>query len=144
MIALGYKSIDPNMKLQVMKHYYSCSNISETADKFGISRNSVYEWTCFADEVLLRAFAQKKPGKRTATAEEQVSTLKKQLREMLDVYHKISQDSLPTVADMVCSQCGSTDLCRNGKVVTKQHGIRQRWLCRRCSVSIYVDLKKTP
>ena len=141
---MGYKSINPATKLDVVKYYYSCSNISETSTKFGISRNAVYEWSRFADEVLLRGFAEKTPGKRTATPEEEATILRKQLKELLDVHHKFSQDAQRPSPAVVCSQCGSTELCRNGKVLTKRHGIRQRWLCRRCAVSIYVDVKKTP
>lgn len=144
LMAMAYKSIDPVLKMETVKHYYSCSKISKTSMKYGISRNSVYEWSRYADEVLLKAFREKTPGKRTATLEEQVSTLKEQIRYLLEAYHKISQGFPPQPKPVICSTCGSTELCRNGKVMTKCHGIRQRWICRRCSVSIYVDLKKTP
>lgn len=143
-MAMAYKSIDPSLKVKIIKQYYSFQNISKISMKYAVSRNSIYEWCRFADEIMLKAFREKTPGKRTASLEEQVSTLREQIQYLLNKYHKISQDFPPRAKAVICSKCGSTELCKNGKVVTKRHGIRQRWICRKCSVSIYVDVKKTP
>lgn len=89
-------------------------------------------------------FRRAKPGKRTATAEQENELLQAQLHELLDVCRNLSQDRPTPVHPPTlswCDRCKQTSLVRNGRVRTKQYGLRQRLLCRNCGRDLYVDLK---
>lgn len=134
---MAYKTIDPELKLQVVKDHWSTGNVSKTADKYGVSRNVVYNWTELAQQAIREIFQKTTPGRRTVSLEEENRHLKSQLQEVLNTYYKISQEepSKPVIEPMVveCPDCHSDEICKNGKVYTKTHGLRQRFLCRSCS-----------
>lgn len=142
---MPFKKIAPTFKVKAIKHYWIHNNVSLTARKFNISRNAVYNWSTLAEQTLKETFKYTTPGKRTKTPKEQISILKEQIKELLKEYHKLSQnvkDQVRAKEPVLCTQCGSDMLVKNGKVLTKKDGFRQRFLCRSCSFSIYVDIKK--
>lgn len=145
---MAYKTIDPELKLHVVKDFWSTGNVSKTADKYGISRNAVYDWTKLAEQTIQEAFQKTTPGRHTVSLEEENKHLRSQIQELLDIYHKLSQDrtSEPIIEPMMveCPDCHSDEICKNGKVYTRIHGLRQRFLCKRCSLSVYVEVKKNP
>jgi uncharacterized protein YjcR len=140
---MSYVLITPATKAAAVKHFWQTGNLRGTANKFGVSRNSIYEWVRIAEGNLEQAFRASTPGKRTATLAEQNAKLQAQLDEVLDMYHKISQRPAPTMSLARCPRCQGTKLLRNGRVRTKRHGFLQRLWCRACNVSVYVDVKKT-
>ncbi|HKU23933.1 MAG TPA: transposase [Candidatus Sulfotelmatobacter sp.] len=140
---MSYVSIAPATKTAAVKHYWQTGNLQGTANKFGVSRNAIYEWVRIAEGNLEQAFRASTPGKRTATLAEQNAKLRAQLDEVLDIYHRISQRPRPTRSLARCPRCQGTKLLRNGRIRTKREGLLQRLWCRACNVSVYIDLKKT-
>jgi len=140
---MSYVSIAPATKAAAVKHYWQTGNLQGTANKFGVSRNAIYEWVRIAECNLEQAFLASTPGKRTATLAEQNAKLQAQLNDVLDKYHMISQSPSPSMSLSRCPRCHGTKLLRNGRVRSKRDGLLQRLWCRACNVSVYVDLKKT-
>jgi transposase-like protein len=142
---MAYVPIDASQKAAAVKRYWRTNNLQRTAREFRVSRSTLYEWIRLAEANLEVAFQASKPGRRTATPEEERDTLRVQLRDVLDVYHKSSQAGPGPLPEAVarCPQCGRTPLVRNGRVDTKRHGLRQRLWCRDCRRSVYVEVKKT-
>jgi transposase-like protein len=141
---MSYVRLDAATKMTAVKQYWRTRSLKKCAEEFGVSRNALYAWVRLAEENLERIFEASRPGKRTATLAEQNQKLQAQLDDVLDAYHKISHPppSLPAALAR-CSRCHATSLLRNGRVRTKRHGLRQRLWCRKCDVSVYVDVKKT-
>jgi transposase-like protein len=145
---MAYKIIDSGLKLHVVKNFWLSNNVSKTADKYGVSRNAVYDWTKLAEQAIQKAFQKTTPGRRTISLEEENKHLRSQIQELLNIYHELSQDRSsesiiePMIAE--CPTCHSSEVCKNGKVYTKRDGLRQRFLCRRCLFSVYVEIKKKP
>lgn len=142
---MSYVSIDPSTKIAAVKRYWQSNNVQQTAQEFQISRSTLYEWVRLAEAQLEAVFEEAKPGKRTTTLEEENERLHTQVHELLDAYHNRSQDELPVPSATLawCEHCEQASLVRNGRVRTKQHGLRQRLLCRQCGRHVYVDVKKT-
>ena len=140
---MSYIHIDPATKMKAVKHFWQTGNLKKSAEKFSISRKALYAWVRLAEESLETIFEASTPGKRTATLAEQNQKPQTQLDEVLHAYHKVSPRPALSVELASCPRCRSTTLLRNGRVNTKRHGWRQRLWCRKCDVSLYVDLKKT-
>ena len=140
---MSYVFIDPTTKVAAVRRYWKTNNLKQTAEEFGVSRSTLYEWIQLVEAELEDVFRQSTPGKRTITLEEENQKLRNQLQDVLQAYHKSSQSSVSPTVPPLCPQCGSRDCVRNGKVHTKLHGIRQRYLCRNCGASAYVEVKKT-
>src|SRR5215467_6326774 len=140
---MSYVSITPATKTAAVKHYWQTGNLQGTAAKFGVSRNAVYQWVQIAEQNLEQAFAASTPGKRTATLAEQNAKLQAQLNDVLHVYHSISQRPVPAPSLARCPRCHGTKLPRHGRIRTTRDGLLQRFWCRACNVSVYVDIKKT-
>lgn len=140
---MSYVAIDSSTKIAAIRRYWQCNNLKKTAEEFGISRGTLYEWIRVAEAELDQVFRQCTPGKRTTSLKEENEKLRSQLRDVLDVYHNSSPDDLPAPAVSLCTGCGGTDCVRNGRVQTQRHGLRQRYLCRGCGASFYVEVKKT-
>ena len=131
--------VDSSTKAAAVKHYWQTGSLKGTADKFGVSRNAVYDWVRIAELNVEQAFRASTPGKKTATLSEQNQRLQAQLDDVLGRYHKISQSSTGPAVCARCPRCHRTNLLRNGRVRTKRDGLRQRLWCRTCNVSLYVD-----
>ena len=131
--------VDSSTKAAAVKHYWQTGSLKGTADKFGVSRNAVYDWVRIAELNVEQAFRASTPGKKTATLSEQNQRLQAQLDDVLGRYHKISQSSIGPAVCARCPRCHRTNLLRNGRVRTKRDGLRQRLWCRTCNVSVYVD-----
>lgn len=141
---MSYLAINASVKVAAVKRYWETNNLQQTAKEFSVSRPTLYEWVRVAEANLEKIFEQMTPGKRTATPEEENQQLRSQLREVLNIYHQISQRPTPLAETLArCPQCGGSDWLRNGRVHTKAHGVRQRLLCLRCRRSVYVEVKKT-
>ncbi len=141
---MSYLAINPSVKVAAVKRYWKTNNLQQTAKEFGVSRTALYEWVRVAEAHLGQIFEQLKPGKRTATVQDENQKLRNQLQDVLEEYHKLSRRPAPLPEALArCPQCRGSDWLRNGRVHTKQHGVRQRLLCRRCRSSVYVEVKKT-
>jgi transposase-like protein len=140
---MSYVHIDPAAKMKAVKHFWQTGNLKKSAEKFDISRKALYAWVRLAEESWEAIFEASTPSKRTATLTEQNQKLQTQLDEVLHAYHKVSPRPPLSLQLACCPRCRSTALLRNGRVKTKRHGWRQRLWCRKCDVSLYVDLKKT-
>jgi len=144
---MAYRTIDVFLKLEVVKKSWTTSNISETARQYDISRDAIYRWSNLAEAAILEAFQKATPGKRSVSLKDQNEILIEQIQKLFDDYHKLSQerDTITPIKrePVCCPDCSSMNLSKNGKVLTKKHGLRQRFICRHCFISIYVELKKT-
>lgn len=140
---MSYVFIDSSTKLAAVRRFWQSNNLKKTAEEFGVSRGTLYDWIRIAETELDEAFRQSSPGKRAVGLEEENQKLRSQLREVLDAYHNSSQTPPAVQPPCLCSHCGGGDCVRNGRVHTKRHGLRQRFLCRNCGASSYVDLEKT-
>lgn len=143
---MAYRMIDPELKFRVVKDYWATNNVRKTAKNNGVSRDVVYTWSKLAENAMRETFKKTTPGRRGVDLETENKNLRVQLQELSNVYHKISQGKLPDTEPppfvVECPECHSHSIPKNGKVYTKTHGLRQRFLCRSCSISIYIDLKK--
>lgn len=143
---MAYRKINSEFKLEVVKEYWSTSNVSQTARKYAVSRDVVYEWSDFAQKAILESFANSTPGKRTVSLVEETKKLREQLTELSNAYRRLSQKlgeaTFPSEVVSKCQKCNSENIWKNGKVYTKSYGLRQRISCRVCSFSVYVAIKK--
>ncbi len=144
---MAYRKINSEFKLEVVKEYWSTSNVSQTAREYAVSRDVVYEWSDFAQKAILESFANSTPGKRTVNLVEENRKLREQLTELSNAYRRLSQKlgeaTFPSEVVSNCRKCNSENIWKNGKVYTKSYGLRQRISCRVCSFSVYIAIKKT-
>jgi transposase-like protein len=112
---MSYVPITPATKTAAVKHYWQTGNLKGTADKFGVSRNTLYEWMRIAELNLEQAFRAFTPGRRTASLAEQNEKLQTQLNDVLDKYHTKSQNPLPAPSLARCPSCQGTKLLRTGE-----------------------------
>ena len=82
---MAFAHIDPATKVAAVKHYWLTGNLKGTAEKFRVSRNSIYDWILVAEQHLENAFATTTPGRRTATPAEQNQKLQSQLDVVLEI-----------------------------------------------------------
>jgi hypothetical protein len=144
---MAYKVIDAQKKLETVKKYWADGNISNLSKETGASRATIYSWIAVAEEAVRNSFSSTRPGPRSKNLQEQNEALRAKLHELYNNYHKVSQTNATAIAvdatpPQVCSACGSTQVHKNGTVPSQRHGIRQRYSCRQCSLSIYVVFKK--
>jgi hypothetical protein len=144
---MAYKVIDARKKLDAVKKYWADGNIAQISRETGASRATIYSWIALADEAMLNGLKDTRPGPRSKDLREENEALKAKLQDMYNDYHKPSHASatamaVPATPPQVCSACGSTQVRKNGTIPSKQKGMRQRYSCRQCSLSIYVVLKK--
>src|SRR4029077_12873350 len=95
---MSFFSIPPATKSAAVKHYWKTGNLRGTANKFGVSRNAIYEWLRSAESNWKQPFRASFPGKKPATLAEQNATLRAQLDDVLDIYHNISQPPLSAIS----------------------------------------------
>src|ERR1700730_4070827 len=74
--------VDSSTKAAAVKHYWQTGSLKGTADKFGVSRNAVYDWVRIAELNVEQAFRASTPGKKTATLSEQNHRLQAQLDDV--------------------------------------------------------------
>jgi transposase-like protein len=141
---MSFVHISPSTKLAAVKLYWQTGNVKKCAERFGVSRNTIYDWVRLAEQRLESMFLESTPGKRAPSVDSRNQALQSQLDHVLDAYHNLSQRPRPLPQNLArCPKCHSTALLRNGRVRSKHHGLLQRLWCRQCDVSVYVDLKKT-
>ncbi len=133
----------PEEKWSAVKKVLGGDDVAEVARSTGVSRPTIYHWLNVAEQAALAAFARDTPGRPSVASGEEAIYFSEQLQHVLSEYHKITAPSQRTPGPPTCPKCHSVRILRNGKVETKAYGLRQRFWCRRCSISIYVDLKKT-
>jgi len=137
-----YKEIKELTKMEVLKEFWRCGNLSMVANKYGVNRASIYKWKEIAEKSMLENLKELTPGKRHVTVEQQNNKLKEQVKNLLDILHKERKEIFMPV--VFCPECKSDKVRKNGKVITREKGLRQRYICNKCSASIYVALKKLP
>lgn len=140
---MAYKNIDATFKLEVVQTLWSGMNYTQVSDKYDIPRATIYRWEQTAKEAIVHAFEHKTPGKKITDVEEENQRLKEQIQALYHAKHKTAQERLAAPTPVICSKCGSSHIKKNGTVLTKKDGLRQRYSCTACSWSIYVDVKKT-
>jgi len=141
---MSYRKIDSELKFTVIQSLWSGSSYSELSKEYNIPRATLYLWEQTAKEAIISAFDAKTPGKRTLDLEAENTVLKEQLRSMYHDKHNTAQDELTEPKPVICDHCGSSHIKKNGTVLTKKDGLRQRYSCQACSLSIYIMVKKTP
>lgn len=143
---MAYDDISTETKIRAVKEAWRTDNISRTADKFDVSRDSIYYWIEIAEEALEERFKASTPGRKDVSLAEENEILREQLQMLSEAYHKVARefDSVDPLSQppAFCPECGSNNIRKNGKVHTKSHGLRQRYTCGECSHSVYRALKK--
>ena len=143
---MAYDDISTETKIRAVKEAWRTDNISRTADKFDVSRDSIYYWIEIAEEALEERFKASTPGRKDVSLAEENEILREQLQMLSEAYHKIARefDSVDPLSQppAFCPECGSNNIRKNGKVHTKSPGLRQRYTCGECSHSVYRALKK--
>lgn len=141
---MAFRKVDSTFKLDVVKALWSGITYTQLSEKHGIPRSTIYQWEQTAKDAVIHAFENKTPGKRTIDLKEENHNLKEQLQFMYHVKHKPAQDGVESAfsepAPIVCSKCRSSHIKKNGTVLTKNDGLRQRYSCTTCSLSIYLDV----
>lgn len=144
---MSFRKIDADFKLNVVKALWGGASYTQLSDKYGIPRHTIYKWEQTAKGAIIDAFQAKTPGKRTIDLKDENQKLKEQLLAMYHDKHKTAQDiaesPISESTPIICSKCGSSHIKKNGTVLTKTDGLRQRYSCLDCSLSIYLELKKT-
>jgi predicted RNA-binding Zn-ribbon protein involved in translation (DUF1610 family) len=144
---MAYKAIDAQVKVEAIKQYWATGNVSQVARTTGSSRATIYSWIALAENALMEAFQQTRPGVRGKSLQEENRALRTELKELYHKYHKLSSSRPSRIDDgrapRLCPTCGSAQIRKNGTVPFKRRGICQRYTCRQCSGSVYVVVKKT-
>lgn len=138
---MAYIKRDPEFKWGIVFSLWKGKTYSQLSQENKIPRATIYRWEIIAKDAALQAFEKATPGKKTTDLEEE----NKKLREQLSImYHDKHSEVQETPEPLVCSHCGSSHIKKNGTVLTKRDGLRQRYTCLACSTSVYLDVKKTP
>lgn len=138
---MAYIKRDPNFKWDIVLSLWKGKTYSQLSQDNKIPRATIYRWERIAKEATLQAFANTTPGKKTVDPEEENKKLREQLSTM---YHSKHGETQETAEPLVCGHCNSSHIKKNGTVLTKRDGLRQRYTCAACSLSVYLDVKKTP
>jgi hypothetical protein len=145
---MAFRKVESAFKLDVIKALWGGMNYTQLSDKHSIPRSTIYQWEQTAKDAIIDAFENKTPGKRTIDLKEENHKLKEQLQYLYHLTHKVAQDGIESAfsepAPLICEKCGSSHIKKNGTVLTKRDGLRQRYSCTTCSLSIYLEVKKTP
>ena len=143
---MAYDNISPETKIKTVKEAWITDNISQTADKFDVSRDSIYHWIKLTEKAMQERFESSTPGRKGVSPAEENKILREQVQRLSKAYHKVAQklDSADPLSQppAICPECGSQNIRKNGKVHTKSHGLRQRFTCGSCSHSVYRSLKR--
>jgi len=140
---MAYRKVDSEFKYNIIKDLWSGLNYTQLSKKHRIPRATIYNWEQTARDAIINAFNTKTPGKRTVNLKEENQKLKDQLLILYHDKHKAAQnDSIDKQPLLICTKCGSSHLKKNGTVFTKTDGLRQRYHCVECSLSIYIEIKK--
>lgn len=87
------KRYSPEEKLQVYKEYQRSQNKSAVARKFGINRSYLIEIIAECDQVLLKHFDQKKPGRKKADQPENMAQALGQIETITSENRKLAKDN---------------------------------------------------
>lgn len=140
---MAFKNIDSSLKLNILLALWGGQSYSQLSEKHNIPRATIYKWEQTAKDAIIDIFDSKKPGKKSVDLKEQNNILKNQLRQLYQDKHNLAQKSVSDSTPVICSKCGSSHIKKNGIVLTKKDGLKQRYSCCQCSLSIYFELKKT-
>ena len=140
---MAYKKIESSFKLDIVLALWGGQSYSQLSKKHNIPRATIYKWEQTAKNAIINTFESKSPGKRTVDLKNENEKLKEQLHQLYQDRHNLTQKSISDSAPVICSKCGSSHIKKNGIVLTKKDGLKQRYSCCRCSVSIYFKVKKT-
>jgi len=140
---MAFKKIESSLKLNIILALWGGQNYSQLSKKHNIPRATIYKWEQTAKDAIINTFDSKTPGKRTVDLKEQNIKLRDQLHQLYQDKHNIAQKSISGSTPVICSKCGSSHIKKNGIVLTKKDGLKQRYSCCHCSLSIYFEVKKT-
>lgn len=140
---MAFKKIESTLKLEIVLSLWGGQSYSQLSKKHNIPRATIYKWEQTAKDAIINVFDSKTPGKRSVDLKEENNTLKHQLHQLYHDKHNAAQKQLPGSIPVICSHCGSSHIKKNGTVLTKKDGLKQRFSCSHCSLSIYLEVKKT-
>ena len=140
---MAFKKIKSSLKLDILLALWNGQNYSQLSKKHNIPRATIYKWEQTAKDAIIDTFDSKTPGKRTVNLKEENNKLKEQLHRLYQDKHNLAQKSVSDSIPVVCSKCGSSHIKKNGVVLTQKDGLKQRYSCCHCSLSIYFEVKKT-
>jgi transposase-like protein len=142
-IKMAFKKIESSLKLDIILALWGGQSYSQLSKKHNIPRATIYKWEQTAKDAIINVFDSKKPGKRMIDLQEENNILKDQLHQLYQDKHNLAQKSVSDSTPIICNNCGSSHIKKNGIVLTKKDGLKQRYSCCQCSLSIYFEVKKT-
>lgn len=154
---MAYVPISVEKKKEVIKDYLSGVKITNIANKYGISRDSVYEWNRLADEAIASALEERGHVSKIKELENDNKKLRENLAIMQNKYTELSQISQNFVdpnsleiQPVICSECGSSALWKNGTFTRTGYNQKkdssnlvQRYTCSNCKSNIYMVKKNS-
>lgn len=140
---MAFKRIESSLKLDIILALWSGQSYSQLSKKHNIPRATIYKWGQTAKDAIIDIFDSKTPGKRTVDLKEENNKLKDQLHQLYQDKHNLTQKNVSESTPVICSKCGSSHIKKNGIVLTQKDGLKQRYSCCHCSLSLYFAVKKT-
>ena len=135
---MAYVKRDSKFKWDIVLSVWKGKTYFQLSQENKIPRATIYRWERIAKDAAFQAFENTTPGRKTVVLEEEIQKLREQLSVM---YHAKHSETQETLEPLVCGHCGSNHIKKNGTVLTKRDGLRQRYSCLACSISVYLDVK---
>jgi transposase-like protein len=155
-IEMSYIPISTDKKKEIIKSYFAGEKIARIANKHGVSRESVYEWSRLADEAITNILDKRGYVNRLEELEKDNQEMKEKLKTMQKMFIEsshISQKYIDSnefkIQPVICNKCGCTELwknggfTRNGYKKLKTENSVQRYTCSNCKANIYVVKKNS-
>ncbi len=146
---MPYKEVSLATKMDVVKDCFSGEKVTHIAQKYNVSRESVYTWKDAALEAMENALQSYQTN--------QANLLKNKLKNMEEKYQKLSDDykrltqktqlsvsstQSNEIRPTRCPDCSGNHIIKNGSYET-QKGINQRFRCRDCNKRIFIVKKNS-
>ncbi len=153
---MAFVPISIEKKKEVVKKYFAGEKVSRIAREYGVSRDSVYEWSRLAEEAISNILEERGHVNRIMELEKANQEMKEKLTLLQNKYSELSQFSQKyieankfEIQPVICDKCGSSVLWKNGiytKTGYKKHKEKksiQRYICSNCKANIYLVKKNS-
>lgn len=153
---MPFISISTDKKKEVIKSYFIGEKVARIAEKYSVSRDSVYEWGRLADEAITNILEERGHVNRIVELEKENREIKERLKIMHEKYTELSHISQKYIEQIefeiqpiICDKCGCSVLWKNGgytRTGYKKHKLEnsiQRYTCSNCKANIYITKKNS-
>lgn len=144
---MAYQDVDLETKMSIVQEYQSGEKITKIAKKYGVSRQSIYNWRDDAIEAMKKALVPYKTDE-VKLLQERINQLEKEIELLSNKYNKLTQETQVEVTSTPsleprptnCPECSSSSVIKNGTYQTKA-GTKQRFRCKDCDNRTYLVKK---